>query len=694
MYSDIEGSVEQFISIRAEHQAGRRSGTPHLWLISNAPLAESLATRLSNQAWPDSVFVRTPSYTNAGGIEIPLPGATIEEQFRSCVALASQIEFSTLSPETLVWKLAAWVQLVASGGIPDHEITPAGLQPLLEQFIIQLQQFPSPPSDYRPQENEPPFVSPESIRLITGHSGSGKTAWAGEFGVHRGSGSMYFDCSALPSSAISSSLVRELAARFFPGPDERKAILLPGAQGLQGLRLIDTYLSKQGMSPCLVLDNVHRMEANDATQIIEALRSFQIVLLSQPGPQLTLLEGRFHLTPHSLHGWSIAAIAEEAQEAGCFADPATCEELRSLTAGLPLFVRDVCKLAAVSFKGDVGAANESLKVRLHERTTYQDLVVRDVLARLGKDAASTAALLSLSSITLPRQLALEIVSSAQTASTAKIASYFRELVDWHILQNSADSRVELHDAFRPTLSSMLGELSQDVVRRAREALLRALLRDLKAGGIEQYLLLARLFLDTNRVDELVDMATSSAELVREHGAEDAMRELVERAADSPNLTPENHFWALDTLAFWDLADDELESAQRHVDAMTAMLQNGALSPRALAAYVVKLLLVAARRRDRSALRKVMQRCKKMGLDDEPWRIARYNYAVGLHLCGEHNRAAEITSKLGLEYFDVIGIEPKDVLFANLPELAAKIGDLAEKGDDLKQIGRASCRERV
>ena len=168
IYSDIEGSVERFTSIRAEHEAGRRPGAPHLWLISNAPPGESLAARLSNQAWPDSVVVRTPSYTNAGGIEVPLPGATIEEQFRSCIALASQVEYSTLSPETLVWKLAAWVQLVASGGIPDHEITPNDLQPLLEQFIVQLQQFPSPPSDYRLQQNEPPFVSSESTRLITG----------------------------------------------------------------------------------------------------------------------------------------------------------------------------------------------------------------------------------------------------------------------------------------------------------------------------------------------------------------------------------------------------------------------------------------------------------------------------------------------------------------------------------------------
>jgi hypothetical protein len=688
IYSNIEQNVEQFRSIQGEHQSGRRPGTPHLWVVSNASLSESLEKRLSDPLWPDSIFFRTPTYSSGSENETPLPSATIEEQFRSCVALASHVAYSTLSPETLVWKLAAWVQLVASGAIPDHEITGATFQPLLEQFVVQLQQFPSPPFDYRAQENEPSFVSPEPIRLIAGHSGSGKTSWAGEFGVHRGGNSVYFDCSALPSSAISSSLVRELAARFLRAPDERKAILLPGAQGLQGLRLINIYLSEHGVSPCLVLDNVQHMAPSEAPQIIEALRSFQIVLLAQPGPQLGLLEGRLDLTPHTLRGWSISTIAEEAQGAGCFADPVTCDELRMLTAGSPLFVRDVCKLAALSFGGDLAAANQSLKARLHERTAYQDLVVGEVLGRLSRDTASAAALLSLSSIPLPRKMAVEIVSLAQTTTSARVSGYFRELVDWGILQNSPDSRVDLHEAFRATVSSMLEELSPDVITRAREALLHALLRNLKGGGIEQYLLLARLFLETGRTDDLIDMVTSSAELVREHGAERSLRELVERAAISPELAAENRFWALDTLAFWDLADGELENAQRNIAAATTLLQKNTLSQRARSAYGVKLLLVAGRLKDRKGLRKAMERCKKMDLDGESWRIARYNYAAGLHLCGEYDRAAQIVSDLGLEYFDVVGIEPKDVLFANLPELAAKIGDILQKGDDLKRI--ADC----
>jgi Cdc6-like AAA superfamily ATPase len=137
--------------------------------------------------------------------------------------------------------------------------------------VIQLQQFPNPPSRYRAQQNEPTFDPSESVRLITGHSGTGKTSWAGEFGLHRGADAIYFDCSDLPSSAIAASLVRELAARYLREPEERRSVLLPGAQGLQELRLIDEFLSRQNLSPCLVLDNVQRIAAHDANEIVASL---------------------------------------------------------------------------------------------------------------------------------------------------------------------------------------------------------------------------------------------------------------------------------------------------------------------------------------------------------------------------------------------------------------------------------------
>jgi hypothetical protein len=211
--TDVEGSLGQFAAIQAEHEAGRRDGTPQLWFVSNAPPSDALLSRIAGETWKKSVFVRTPTYTTGNTSELPEPRASIEDQFSHCVTLAERVEHSTLSPETLVWKLAAWVQSVAAGAVSNHEITPSTFGPLLEQLVIQLQQFPNPPSRYRAQENEPTFDSSVSVRLITGHSGAGKTSWAGEFGLHRGADAVYFDCSDLPSSAIAASLVRELAAR-------------------------------------------------------------------------------------------------------------------------------------------------------------------------------------------------------------------------------------------------------------------------------------------------------------------------------------------------------------------------------------------------------------------------------------------------------------------------------------------------
>jgi len=64
IYSNIEQNVEQFRSIQGEHQSGRRPGTPHLWVVSNASLSESLEKRLSDPLWPDSIFFRTPTYSS------------------------------------------------------------------------------------------------------------------------------------------------------------------------------------------------------------------------------------------------------------------------------------------------------------------------------------------------------------------------------------------------------------------------------------------------------------------------------------------------------------------------------------------------------------------------------------------------------------------------------------------------------
>jgi hypothetical protein len=687
-FGDISGSLTQFRDIQAEYAAGRRDGAAELWIVSNANPSEALRTRIESEEWPGSAFVRTPAFTHTGQPELPVPSASIDELFASCVLLARRVEHSALSPETLVWKLAAWVQSVAAGQLRGHEITPTAFQPLLEQLVVQLQQFPQPVQGYRPQEHEPTFVSNERIRLITGISGSGKTAWAGEFGLHRGADAVFFDCSDLPSSAVASSLVRELAVRIFVDPEDRKVILLPGVQGAQGLRLMDRVVSERGLRPCCVLDNVQRLAAADLLNIVESLPSFEMVLLGHPIPTLALVEGRLQVTRRSLEGWSIETIAEEAHDAGCFANPTTCEELRQLTAGSPLFVRDVCKLAAQGFGGDIRATSEQIKGGLHEQTTYQELVIQEVLGRIGEDVLNTAALMTLSSIPLARATVLEMEAGAQQVKVARIAGFLREAFGWGIVQSLTDSRVAIHEAFQASLSQTLADMPEDTVQRARRILLALLLQNLQGGGIEQYMLMAKLFLDSGNAEGLVEMATSSAELVREHGAEEAMRSLVEQASTKSTITPDGRFWALDSLAFWAIADGRLDAAHGYVDAMSPILKNNNLGDRAKGALAIKELGIAGHRRNLKILSKTMGQCKRMGLDAEAWRIARYTYAVGLHFCDENQRVVNITTDLVREYYEVLGIELGDVLGKNIGPMAAKLGDLVAKGDDIKHL--ADC----
>ncbi len=687
-FGDISGSLTQFGVIQAEHAAGRRKGAAELWIVSNSSPSKALRTRIESEEWPSSAFIRTPTFTHAGEPELPVPSASIDELFASCVLLARHVEYSTLSPETLVWKLAAWVQSVAAGQLRGHEITPTAFQPLLEQLVVQLQQFPQPAHDYRPQEHEPSFVSNDRVRLITGISGSGKTAWAGEFGLHRGADAVFFDCSDLPSSAVASSLVRELAVRIFVDPEDRKVILLPGVQGVQGLRLVDRFVSEKGLRPCCVLDNVQRLAAADLLNIVESLPSFEMILLGHPAPTLALVEGRLQVTRRSLEGWSIETIAEEVHYARCFADPPTCEELRQLTAGSPLFVRDVCKLAAQGFGGDLRATNEQIKGGLHERTTYQELVIQEVLGRISASVLNTLALMTLSSIPLARMTVLEMEAGAQHLQAAQIAGFLRDASGWGIVQSLTDSRVAIHEAFQASLSQTLAGVPEDTVQRARKILLARLLQDLEGGGIEQYMLMAKLYLDSGNAEGLVEMATSSAELVREHGAERAMRSLVEEASTKSTITPDGRFWALDSLAFWAIADGRLDVAQGHIDAMAPILKNNDLGNRAKAALALKELGIAGHRRKLKVLSKTMGRFKRLGLDPEVWRIARYTYAVGLYFCDEDQRVVDITTDLVREYYAVLGIELSDVLGKNLGSMATKLGNLVAKGDDIKHL--ADC----
>jgi hypothetical protein len=141
-FGDIADAMVRFDRVRDEHQAGRRTGVPQFWVISNSDPGPDLLGRL-RQAWPGDVYLRTPTTSNGDRLALPPPGSDLDQMGALCVQLAERIPHTTLQPQTLVWKLAALILLLSTGTMQaEHTIAVLELQPLLEQLITQLQSLP------------------------------------------------------------------------------------------------------------------------------------------------------------------------------------------------------------------------------------------------------------------------------------------------------------------------------------------------------------------------------------------------------------------------------------------------------------------------------------------------------------------------------------------------------------------------
>ena len=97
-FSDISDVLERFQEIVREHDAGRRSGTPIAWIISNAEPGPDLSKRIKSE-WPANVFLRTPQTCTGDRDNGPVPGLTLESMWEGCVLLARRLPMRHCSPK-------------------------------------------------------------------------------------------------------------------------------------------------------------------------------------------------------------------------------------------------------------------------------------------------------------------------------------------------------------------------------------------------------------------------------------------------------------------------------------------------------------------------------------------------------------------------------------------------------------------
>lgn len=167
----LEGELDGFFTrgrdLAAAHASGARSGSAKLWLVTNAKVSSGLASRLIAK----NIALWSPHTVSRNKPLFPPPLVDVPASFAWCAQAASQIALTRLSPETLVWKLAAVVADLSAGLEGRHTIVTSDLAALFELFAAQLHRFPESPANYRVQEAEPLLEGEEHVLLVVSVSG-------------------------------------------------------------------------------------------------------------------------------------------------------------------------------------------------------------------------------------------------------------------------------------------------------------------------------------------------------------------------------------------------------------------------------------------------------------------------------------------------------------------------------------------
>ncbi|KQP52479.1 hypothetical protein ASF41_12580 [Methylobacterium sp. Leaf111] len=685
---DVRDALDRFANYRASHADGSRPGSCNFVLASNAAPTPSLARRLCSAEWPADVRIDWPGGPVPADPVTPPPASDLAGALEACKDLASRLPFAALAPETLVWKLAGLVTAASSGTAPrtEHAFRAEELVDLFEQLVLQLQDFPAPPAMYRAQAGEPPLRTESRVRLVVGWSGAGKTAWVAQSSLHSTHEAAYLDIRDVPSTAISSTIARDLAARLHGASGELGRILLPGASGLEILRALDRRRAAEGRELVVVMDNVHGPVPADVAAVVGGAPGMSFVLLTHPGPAAQELAARLRITPEVLGGWTPDMIAAEVSSCGCRADAAACQALMELTGGLPLYVQNAVAIAAAEHDGDLSALCAAIASSTHSTATAQELILAQAIHRLDADARHVLGVLSLCDVPLARGELIEALDEILGAPPSVVASYLRSLRTAGMLEAFGNDRLKVHDAIRLPGRSCLAELGEEARLAAMRSLRGVLKRSMeRAWEYPKLRLFLRVLAETDEIDLLIQFGTD--EVFHELGLWPEIEGWLFAAAKF-HQDPGARFWAMDAIAFHAMRVESPDVSTR-LDAMRALVNaHGLGADERLALGMKEMNLLARHGRKVDVLRILDETAATLHESPPHQRIFRYNAAVAFFHLGEHDRAARDAISIADEYFRHLGIDPSSVMGRNPADLYAILRKSDDLIDDCKHL--ADC----
>lgn len=685
--SDISGAIERFEDLRKEHDAGKRQGEASFFIVANQAPSSKLQKAIDHNKLPPDVLFVWPESAKEHDPALPPAWESLADAAAWCINQAEKLNFSLLSPDTLIWKLAGLVQLAATGSTENkqHTFHSNDLPTIFEQIIVQLQDFPAPPKSYRAQKVEPSLNSDKRVRIICGLSGAGKTAWAAQAALHSSQFCTYYDTGDLPGPALASTLVRELAAKFAaPNRDGLRKILLPGASGYEALKTFDTYMGQEDTPPLIVLDNAHRVPVENMRDVLNATKCIRFVLLCQPHDNVRELEAVTGLQREGLLGWDIDTVASVVGDLSGFGTAQGYEQLRIYTGGLPLYVQSAAKIAVAEYEGNVDALCSELQQQKNSVETAQEIILSRVYSGFDTLVQESLALFSLADVGLSQEEVSELLVKSLNLSTSAAATIIKKMRATGIVEVFGKQTLKVHDAIRVLgllhLELMDPELKNKALIALKEMLIISIRKNRDTSRIA---LLTEIFIKLN--DALTLIAISGEEMFYEMGINVDIMASLERASISDTMDPIHKFWALDGLVFSELREGRQNKLVQRLEAMKDLLVEHELGFREQIAYAMKRILFSADNGDATEVQRLVEQTSTKLPDAEHKQIFDYNHAIALWKLKKYKDAESLCWKVIQGYYDLLGIRPEDVIGKNPDVLWTIINRPENVQDHLKHL---------
>ncbi|PAA44374.1 hypothetical protein CJU79_03410 [Pseudomonas fragi] len=689
--SDLGTAFERFQQLREQHTQGIRHGRPLFVVASNQPPGPKLSASLERKELEDDIqFIHPYKAMPAELACLPDCWTDLSCAVADCVRLAEAVPHGSLLPESLVWKLEGKVQAAATGrqDLGGYTFHSEALPALFEQLLTQLQRLPALQAHYLPQIDEPELFNGERIRIICGFSGAGKTSWCAQAATHSPEPCIYFDARETEGPAFARSLVREIAGGLVENPHEIGEIFAPSASGVDSMTALDSHLKARCIHPLVVIDNAHEIPAKDLLAVFSCTPHMRFILLCQPTGSIQELEQLSGLHREVLQGWGLDSVAAEASRLGAWGDVETLERVRTITAGMPLYLQSAARLAAQDYAGDLSLLCTALEQQATLETTAQELILTKVYEGLTQASQQIITLLSMVDVAITQSELQSLMECYAKTPSAAVNTAIRALRVLGVLEVQGNREIKLHDAMR-----LVGAGELYAVEKERLLATKTVLKDMLLVSLQEernhhrLRLLISTLLDLEERELLIDLA--GEEMFKETGLGAMLIDFLEAASTAVNLDPETRYWAVDSLFFLLHQSADPGNKPEQLALMAQLVNDSALSERAVISYHLKNMDWLGMRGDAPGVYRAIDVVSGLpGLTPERIPPFYYNAGVALWRAGEYRAAERLVDKAIKEYLDVLNINEQWILGRAMSDVSAYFHDSSADSEVVNHLASA------